>query len=89
MTRSSDLETVTERSISEQARLTRREVEVLFLVANGFSTKEVADRLCLAKRTIDFHLSNIYEKLSVTNRVQAFRAAARMGLVAVEPQPRV
>lgn len=76
----------TDRDRAARNQLTRREIEVLYLVANGCSSKQVADRLCLAKRTIDFHLGNIYVKLHVTNRVQAFRAAARMGLVAVDPQ---
>lgn len=66
-------------------RLTKREVEVLSLIAQGFSSKEAADRLYVSKRTIDFHLGNIYEKLEVSNRVQAFRAATRLGLIPFEP----
>ncbi len=68
-------------------RLTRREVEVICLLAKGWSSKQIADDLCLAKRTIDFHLANIYEKLGVRNRVQAFRAAARLGLIAADALP--
>lgn len=66
-------------------RLTKREVEVLKLIAQGHSSKEAADALVVSKRTVDFHLANIYDKLQVNNRVQAFRAATRMGLIPFEP----
>lgn len=61
--------------------LTRRELEVLSLVIEGKSSKAVADELYVSKRTVDFHLANIYEKLQVSNRVQAFRRAASLGLI--------
>jgi len=66
---------------SQSVKLTKREVEVLTLVIEGKSSKEVADQLFVSKRTVDFHLANIYTKLSVTNRVQAFREATRRGLI--------
>jgi DNA-binding CsgD family transcriptional regulator len=66
-------------------RLTKREVEVLNLIAQGQSSQEAADALYVSKRTVDFHLANIYEKLKVNNRVQAFRAATRLGLIPFEP----
>ncbi len=65
----------------EPIKLTKREIEVLTLVIEGKSSKEVADMLYVSKRTVDFHLANIYDKLQVTNRVQAFRRAARLGLI--------
>lgn len=61
--------------------LTDREVEVLNLVTEGRSSKEVAQKLYLSKRTVDFHLARIYEKLNVSNRVQAIRRATELGLV--------
>ena len=67
--------------------LTEREVEVLNQVFEGKSSKEVARLLFVSKRTIDFHLTNIYHKLHVTNRVQAVLRAAQLGLV--EPMPEV
>jgi DNA-binding NarL/FixJ family response regulator len=67
-------------------KLTRREIEVLTLVVQGNSSKEVADRLYVSKRTVDFHLANIYDKLHVSNRVQAFRRATRLGLIPYEAQ---
>ncbi len=68
-----------------RVRLTKREVEVLSLIAQGNSSKEAADALYVSKRTVDFHLANIYDKLQVNNRVQAFRAATRLGLIPFEP----
>ena len=64
-------------------RLTKREIEVLSLVLDGKSSREVAAALFCSKRTIDFHLARIYEKLQVSNRVQAMRRAALLGIVDV------
>ena len=63
--------------------LTKRELEVLSLVFEGKSSREVAAALFCSKRTIDFHLARIYEKLQVTNRVQAMRRASMLGLVSI------
>ncbi len=65
-------------------KLTKREIEVLTLVIEGRSSKDIADTLYVSKRTVDFHLANIYEKLQVSNRVQAFRRATRLGLIPIE-----
>jgi DNA-binding CsgD family transcriptional regulator len=65
--------------------LTKREQEVLSLVIEGKSSREVAEELYVSKRTVDFHLANIYEKLQVSNRVQAFRRATSLGLIPLEP----
>ena len=70
----------------QSVKLTKREIEVLTLVVQGKSSKEVADELFVSKRTVDFHLANIYDKLHVTNRVQAFRRATRLGLIPYEAQ---
>ncbi len=70
----------------DAVKLTKREIEVLTLVIEGHSSKEAADLLFVSKRTVDFHLANIYEKLQVTNRVQAFRRAARLGLIPFDVQ---
>ena len=65
----------------ESGLLTGREVEVLSLVLEGKSSKEVASHLFLSKRTIDSHLAKIYDKLNVSNRVQAMRRARELGLL--------
>ncbi len=62
-------------------KLTRRETQVLTLVVEGKSAKEVADTLSIAKPTVDFHLNNAYKKLDVINRVQAYRQAVLMGII--------
>ncbi len=51
--------------------LTPREVEVLSLIANGLSNKEIAGQLSVTVRTVDFHVSNILRKLDVISRVEA------------------
>ncbi len=71
--------------IQRKVRLTKREIEVLSLISQGHSSKEAAEALFVSKRTVDFHLANIYDKLQVNNRVQAFRAATRLGLIPFEP----
>ena len=63
--------------------LTKREIEVLTLVLEGKPSREVAAALFCSKRTVDFHLARIYDKLQVSNRVQAMRRAALLGLVDV------
>ena len=77
----SDLSNNENQPAAEPIKLTKREIEVLTLVIEGKSSKEVADMLYVSKRTVDFHLANIYDKLQVSNRVQAFRRAARLGLI--------
>lgn len=64
--------------------LTAREVDVLRLVAGGLSSQQTADQLGLSKRTVDDHLSKVYSKLGVGNRVQALHAAVRIGIVTHE-----
>jgi len=66
----------------EKPLLTGREVEVLSLVIEGYSSKQVADMLFISKRTVDFHLDNIYGKLQVSNRMQALQKASRLGILA-------
>jgi DNA-binding NarL/FixJ family response regulator len=69
--------------------LTRREIEVLQLVAQGASNKAVAAVLWVTDQTVKFHLSNIYRKLQVANRFEASRWARENGVLetaGVEPR---
>ena len=61
--------------------LTEREREVLVLLAQGYSNREIADRLVVAVGTVKNHVSNILDKLQVENRTQAADIARRRGLV--------
>jgi DNA-binding NarL/FixJ family response regulator len=61
--------------------LTRRELEILQLVAEGHSNADLARMLWVTEQTIKFHLSNIYRKLNVANRTEASRWAQLRGLL--------
>lgn len=62
--------------------LTRRESEVLRLASEGYSAQQIADMLFCSRRTVEFHIANLYCKLNVSNRVQALRRASSLGLLA-------
>lgn len=61
--------------------VTKREVEVLQLIADGCSTQEVAERLYISQKTVKNHLASIYHKLDARDRTQAVLQAVRMGIV--------
>jgi DNA-binding NarL/FixJ family response regulator len=64
------------------AVLTKREREILQLVAEGHSNSQLARMLWVTEQTVKFHLSNIYRKLDVANRTEASRWAQIHGLLA-------
>ena len=61
--------------------LTNREVECLQMIAKGLSNSEAADVLGLSKATVRTHLEHIYQKLDVTNRVEAVTEGIRQGII--------
>ena len=61
--------------------LTRREVEVVGLIADGLTNRQIARRLLIAEKTAGVHVSNILGKLSVANRGRAAAAARRAGVI--------
>ena len=63
--------------------LTAREKDVLQLLARGLRNKEIAARLVVSERTVNFHLANIYQKLSVSGRTEALSKALEQGLIRV------
>ena len=63
----------------EDTVLTRRELEILQLVADGLSNKEIANELTITEGTVKNHVHNALEKLHLTNRVQAAAYAVRLG----------
>jgi DNA-binding NarL/FixJ family response regulator len=67
--------------VDDSPGLTRRELEILQLVAEGHSNAHLARMLWVTEQTVKFHLSNIYRKLGVANRTEASRWAQRQGLL--------
>jgi DNA-binding NarL/FixJ family response regulator len=64
-----------------QRSLTKREREVLTLIAQGLTSRGVADQLCLSERTVVVHRNNIMGKLNIHNRADLVRYAIREGLI--------
>jgi len=71
------------RDAEEERIVTRREEEVLQLIADGCSTPEVAERLFISQKTVKNHLASIYQKLDARDRTQAVLQAVRMGIVSL------
>lgn len=65
----------------DERLITKREEEVLQLIADGCSTPEVASQLYISQKTVKNHLASIYEKLDARDRTQAVLQAVRMGIV--------
>ena len=65
----------------EDRVITKREEEVLQLIADGCSTPEVAEQLYISQKTVKNHLASIYQKLDARDRTQAVLQAVRMGIV--------
>jgi DNA-binding NarL/FixJ family response regulator len=61
--------------------MTRREAEVLGLLAQGMSNKEIAGVLWLSDRTVERHITSLYRKIGVERRSEATSFALRHGLV--------
>jgi DNA-binding NarL/FixJ family response regulator len=61
--------------------LTSREQEVVKLIAESYSTRQIADALVISEKTVDRHRTNILEKLGMHDRVELTRYAIRRGLV--------
>ena len=63
--------------------LTKREIEILRLVAEGHSNSQLARMLWVTEQTVKFHLSNVYRKLGVSNRTRASRVAEHLELLSL------
>ena len=72
-------------STSDDLGLSRREIEVLQLIAEGASTPEVGEKLFISVKTVKNHLASIYEKLGSRDRTQAVLKAVRLGIIRLEP----
>lgn len=71
-------------AIDDDRVVSRREEEVLQLIADGCSTPEVAAQLYISQKTVKNHLASIYQKLDARDRTQAVLQAVRMGIVSLQ-----
>lgn len=62
--------------------LTPREIEILCLITDGLRNKEIADRVGISVKTVEFHKSQIYSKIGAGGAVEAVRFAIREGYIA-------
>lgn len=60
--------------------LTKREREIVALIAEGLTNRELAERMCISEATVRTHLTSIFLKLGVTNRLKLVVYAYRHGL---------
>jgi DNA-binding CsgD family transcriptional regulator len=70
-----------ERAALSEPELTQRELDVLALMAEGYSNKAIAKRLGISVHTVKFHVGSILDKLDATGRTDAVAHAARRGVI--------
>ena len=75
------------RSYFLKKNLSKSEVEVVILVLQGLINREVANRLCVAEKTIKFHLGNAYKKLNISRRSQLIWTLPLADFVSVSDKP--
>jgi NarL family two-component system response regulator LiaR len=61
--------------------ITRRELEILELIANGLSNREIAEKLFVSENTVKTHSSRLFDKLSAKRRTQAVQLGKELGLI--------
>lgn len=72
-----------EENVGNEEGLTKREMEVLQLIAEGMYNKEIANALVISEKTVKNHVSNIFKKIDVSDRTQAAVYAIRNGYVEI------
>lgn len=70
-----------EKILMDNNKLTERESNVLFYLAKGLTNEEIAEKLHISVHTVKAHLEAIYDKLNVTNRVQAAIKAIALEMI--------
>jgi NarL family two-component system response regulator LiaR len=65
----------------EKLGLSKREIEVLNMLASGLSNQEIGDQLYISLATVKTHVSKLYDKLEVKRRTQAIEKAKRLGII--------
>jgi len=72
---------VLDTSLVAQLELSKRELEILNLLARGYSNQEIATKLFVSVSTVKTHIQNLFEKLDVKRRIQAVEKAKRLNLI--------
>jgi DNA-binding CsgD family transcriptional regulator len=65
----------------QELAITKRELEILGLIANGLSNREIAERLFVSENTVKTHSSRLFDKLSARRRTQAVQRGKELGLI--------
>jgi len=68
-------------ALLQELGISKREFEVLELIANGLSTREISEKLFISHNTVKTHTSNLFQKLNAKRRTQAVRKAKSLGLL--------
>jgi DNA-binding NarL/FixJ family response regulator len=74
-------EIMNKKNSSDSFKLTRREIEVLKLIAEGLTNQEIADKLFISFQTVDSHRKNLFKKLDARNRASLINIAMQNGLI--------
>ena len=80
-TPSNSITTTADKRTIENTGLSKREYEILELMAHGFSNQEIADKIFVSISTVKTHISNIFIKLDATRRTQAVKKAKELNLI--------
>ena len=70
--------------MSEKRALTKREKEIVILVAEGYKNREVAEKLQISVKTVETHRANIMNKLALRNLAQLIHYAIRTGMINIQ-----
>lgn len=70
----------------EKRALTKRETEIVRLVADGYKNREVAEKLGISVKTVETHRANIMNKLALRNLAELIRYAIQKGLVRIDQE---
>ena len=65
----------------QELAITKRELEILGLIANGLSNREIAEKLFVSENTVKTHSSRLFDKLSAKRRTQAVQLGKELGLI--------
>ncbi|HEX2995774.1 MAG TPA: response regulator transcription factor [Anaerolineales bacterium] len=68
-------------TVNSAEALTHREIEVLRLIAQGYTNSQAAEKLCISVRTVEYHRGNLTSKLNMRSRVDLMRYAEENGLI--------